>query len=85
VTVKEEKMQKNMVKKILVLGILGLLLAFGLSLAGCGIKCSNKGDCYYTNYVNPQKNISTCRKESCASYKASNVQYGVVPSAYCDC
>jgi len=35
-------------KKILVVGLIGLLLAAGLALIGCGEKCPGNGECTVT-------------------------------------
>jgi hypothetical protein len=74
-----------MAKRKFFVGMIGLLLVFALSIAGCGVKCSNNGDCYYSDSNYPHKSVSTCGKESCAAYKASKKQYGFESGKYCDC
>jgi len=81
--------------KLLFLGLIALVLAGGLALAGCGPKCSNKGDCTLSWGAAPMytPQVSTCDSTDCAVYKgAQNVQQniqdlmnGKTPKYSCDC
>ena len=62
-------MKKN---KILALGLIALVLAGGLVLAGCGTKCSNDGSCSTTVGGFDDFAVSACNESSCAAVKLSD-------------
>jgi len=65
--------------KILVLGLIALLLAGGLMLAGCGEKCPKKGGCYLT--------VATDSYDSCKNNCIENqaAKSATVRNLSCDC
>ena len=55
--------------KIWVVGLIGLLLVVGLTLASCGSKCNQDGNCQ----IGSSYNVETlCGMDSCAAVKEFN-------------
>ncbi|GHU90646.1 hypothetical protein FACS189476_10910 [Spirochaetia bacterium] len=74
-------------KKLLVVGLIGLMMAAGLVLVGCKPACSESGDCVRVA-VNASTSYGTvgnkfCDSSDCASYKASG--QAVTADVKCDC
>ena len=72
--------------KILVVGLIGLLLAFGLVLAGCGDKCSEKGDCVVTSDSSGDVILAKkCDNNKCAVSKLAGTEAKPNMNVRCDC
>jgi hypothetical protein len=70
------------ISKLLVVGLIGLLMAGGLVLAGCKDEaggCKGDGACYYIVHNNDYK---WCGVESCAVWKSTDTGQS---SLSCNC
>ena len=65
--------------KLLAVCLIGVLMAVGLVIMGCGSKCPRNGDCKYTS--TGYSTIKTsCTDAKCVIYKSTDYT-----SAACDC
>ena len=67
-------------KSILFICIIGLILACGLVLLGCGSKCDNDGNCVYV-YGGAK---SLCSSSDCASVVRDKTGSGLSGGCSCD-
>jgi len=71
-------------RKVLVVGLIGLLMAGVLILAGCDI-CSKAGDCEYIKSNGVTTKDVRCTTDSCSTNKTYNSSNGAYASSRCSC
>jgi len=77
--------------KILLVGLIALLMAGGLVLAGCGIDCNYVNHCkveIYRDSGSSQNTVegTSCTESSCAANKAKTRSQSTGSGTYiCDC
>jgi hypothetical protein len=72
------------IKKILFVGVIGMMMTAGLILVGCKEEgCAGFGDCSYTKTGSSSTGGSNCGSSDCAVAKLKSA--GTDGTAKCDC